>query len=435
MLDTSPLLNQLQQRALINQVTDAQALASHLGTSRTLYCGFDPTADSLHLGHLVPLLVLRRFQQAGHRPVALVGGATGLIGDPSFKSSERKLNGPDVVAQWSDKIRSQLARFVDFDCGSHAAVVANNLDWTHGLGVLDFLRDTGKHFSVNAMIQKEAVKQRLERTDSGVSFTEFSYALLQALDFVELNRRYDCTVQIGGSDQWGNIVGGIDLVRRRRGLQTFGMTTPLVTRSDGVKFGKTEAGAVWLDARKTSPYTFYQFWLNVADADVYNFLHFFTFLSLDEIESCRQDDARQGGRPLAQTLLAREVTRLVHGADALASAERITQALFSGRVQDLETQEWQQLCLDGLPCSRLSPDMLKDKSLVQLLTDTGLAPGRAVRDAMGRGALWINDTPASMDDNMQLESLFSSDRALCQGFFLVRIGKKKHWIFEMQETS
>lgn len=435
MSDTSPsCLDQLRQRALIHQVTDATALASHLADSRTLYCGFDPTADSLHLGHLVPLLVLRRFQQAGHKPVALVGGATGLIGDPSFKASERKLNTADVVEEWSARIRTQLSRFVDFDAGPQSAVVVNNLDWTGSMGVLDFLRDTGKHFSVNAMIQKESVKQRLDRAGSGVSFTEFSYALLQALDFVELNRRYGCTLQIGGSDQWGNIVGGIDLVRRCCGAQAFGLTTPLVTRSDGVKFGKTEAGAVWLDASKTSPYAFYQFWLNVADADVHNFLQFFTFLSQEELALCKQEDAQPGAKPQAQTLLAREVTRLVHGDAALASAERITQALFSGRVQDLELDEWRQLRQDGLPCSQLAPEKLEGVSLVQLLADTGLAPGRVVRDALGRGALSINDEPVSMDDNMEPGRVFSSARALCQRFFLVRVGKKKHWLFDMQDS-
>jgi tyrosyl-tRNA synthetase len=255
------LISDLQARGLIAQMSGDGELLSHLATPRTVYCGFDPTADSLHIGSLVPLLALRRFQLAGHKPIALVGGATGLIGDPSFKAQERKLNTADVVAGWVDKLKSQVSQFIDFDCGASSALVVNNLDWTQNLSVLDFLRDVGKHFSVNAMIQKEAVRQRIEREGSGISFTEFSYALLQSYDFAELNRRHGCSIQLGGSDQWGNITGGIDLTRRLNRQQVFGITFPLVTKSDGTKFGKTESGTIWLDASKTSPYAFYQFWL------------------------------------------------------------------------------------------------------------------------------------------------------------------------------
>ncbi|MGB1334245.1 MAG: tyrosine--tRNA ligase, partial [Porticoccaceae bacterium] len=249
------LIQQLQSRDLVAQISGDQELQSHLDQPRTVYCGFDPTADSLHLGHLVPLLVLKRLQQAGHKPIALVGGATGLIGDPSFKADERKLNSPEVIAGWADKIKTQVSQFIDFDCGDNSAIVANNLDWTAELSALDFLRDVGKHFSVNSMIAKESVKQRIDREGSGISFTEFSYSLLQGLDFAELNKHHDCTLQVGGSDQWGNIVGGIDLARRRNQAQCFGLTVPLITKSDGTKFGKTEAGAVWLDPKKTSPYS------------------------------------------------------------------------------------------------------------------------------------------------------------------------------------
>ncbi|MGB2216977.1 MAG: tyrosine--tRNA ligase, partial [Porticoccaceae bacterium] len=248
----SQVIEQLRQRGLVAQVSGDAELEVHLNQARTIYCGFDPTAESLHLGHLVPLLVLKRFQQAGHTPIALVGGATGMIGDPSFKADERRLNTPDVIAGWADKIKYQVSQFIDFDCGDNSAVVANNLDWTEGLTALDFLRDVGKHFSVNNMIAKESVKQRIDREGSGISFTEFSYSLLQGLDFAELNRRYDCTLQVGGSDQWGNIVSGIDLARRQNQKQCFGLTVPLITKADGTKFGKTEAGAVWLDAKKTS---------------------------------------------------------------------------------------------------------------------------------------------------------------------------------------
>src|SRR5690606_160406 len=274
-IDTN-FLQELQDRGLIAQMTGGEAIVEHLNSgSRTLYCGFDPTADSLHIGHLVPLLMLRRFQLAGHRPIALVGGATGLIGDPSFKAQERRLNTADVVAEWTERIRTQVSRFIDFDCGACSAQAVNNLDWMGAMSALGFLRDVGKHFSVNAMIHKESVKQRLEREGEGISFTEFSYLLLQSYDFAELNRRHGCTVQVGGSDQWGNITGGIDLTRRLNGNAVFGMTLPLVTKADGTKFGKTESGAVWLDPERTSPYAFYQFWINAADADVYKFLRYF----------------------------------------------------------------------------------------------------------------------------------------------------------------
>ena len=242
------LLADLEKRGLIAQRTAEQELNEHLSESRTIYCGFDPTADSLHIGSLVPLLMLKRFQEAGHKPIALVGGSTGLIGDPSFKAAERQLNGPEVVIEWVERLKSQINRFIDFDDG---AIMANNYDWTSDLSVLDFLRDIGKHFSVNAMIQKESVKQRIDREDSGISFTEFSYMLLQAMDFAELYKRNECTLQIGGSDQWGNITAGIDLTRRLHGGKVFGLTMPLITKSDGTKFGKTESGTIWLDPAKT----------------------------------------------------------------------------------------------------------------------------------------------------------------------------------------
>src|SRR6056297_1307568 len=258
------LIADLRARGLLFQLAGEEALPGWLdGGMRTLYCGFDPTADSLHIGSLVPLLALRRFQLAGHRPLALVGGATGMIGDPSFKAQERQLNTPDVIDGWVGRLRDQVGRFVDVDAGACSAEIVNNLDWTRELDVLSFLRDVGKHFSVNAMIQKESVKQRLDREGSGISYTEFSYMILQSLDFAELYRRYGCGLQIGGSDQWGNITGGIDLTRRLHGGQAFGLTMPLITRADGGKFGKTEAGTVWLDPRRTSPYSFYQFWLGV----------------------------------------------------------------------------------------------------------------------------------------------------------------------------
>ena len=426
------LLQQLQSRDLVAQISGDQELQSHLDQPRTVYCGFDPTADSLHLGHLVPLLVLKRLQQAGHTPIALVGGATGLIGDPSFKADERKLNSPEVIAGWADKIKTQVSQFIDFDCGDNSAIVANNLDWIAELSALDFLRDVGKHFSVNSMIAKESVKQRIDREGSGISFTEFSYSLLQGLDFAELNKHHNCTLQVGGSDQWGNIVGGIDLARRRNQAQCFGLTVPLITKSDGTKFGKTEAGAVWLDPKKTSPYSFYQFWLNVADADVYKFLKYFTFLPLEEINTIEAEDANAQGRPQAQGILAREVTELVHGKAGLDAALRITDALFSGESGDLSEQDLQQLRQDGLPSCSLCDEDLSQKPLTQLFADAGVVKaGREVKDALGRNSVFINGIAKGSEDNMNAQQLFSADNALYGRFFLVRIGKKKYHLFEL----
>ena len=427
----SQLIEQLRKRGLIAQVSGDSELEEHLDQSRTLYCGFDPTADSLHLGHLVPLLVLKRFQEAGHKPIALVGGATGMIGDPSFKADERKLNTPDVIAGWADKIKGQVSQFIDFDCGDNSAVVANNLDWTAQMSALNFLRDVGKHFSVNNMIAKESVKQRIDREGSGISFTEFSYSLLQGLDFAELNRRYDCTLQVGGSDQWGNIVSGIDLSRRQNKSQCFALTVPLITKADGTKFGKTEAGAVWLDGNKTSPYSFYQFWLNVADADVYKFLHYFTFLPVQDIEAIEAADAAAEGRPQAQAVLAREATRLVHGEEGLNAALRITEALFSGDPNALSEQDFQQLRQDGLPSSPLTDADLQENPLTNLLTECGMAKaGREVKDALGRNSVFVNGQAKGAQDNMNSASIFALEQALYSRFFLVRLGKKKYHIFE-----
>ena len=426
------LIQQLQSRDLVAQISGDQELQSHLDQPRTVYCGFDPTADSLHLGHLVPLLVLKRLQQAGHKPIALVGGATGLIGDPSFKADERKLNSPEVIAGWADKIKTQVSQFIDFDCGDNSAIVANNLDWTAELSALDFLRDVGKHFSVNSMIAKESVKQRIDREGSGISFTEFSYSLLQGLDFAELNKHHDCTLQVGGSDQWGNIVGGIDLARRRNQAQCFGLTVPLITKSDGTKFGKTEAGAVWLDPKKTSPYSFYQFWLNVADADVYKFLKYFTFLPREKINNIEAEDASAQGRPQAQGILAREVTELVHGKQGLDAALRITEALFSGESSDLSEQDLQQLRQDGLPSASLGGEDLSQKPLTQLFVDAGMVKaGREVKDALGRNSVFINGVAKGSEDNMNARQLFNRENALYGRFFLVRLGKKKYHLFEL----
>ena len=363
------IIQDLQSRGLIAQTTDAEALDALLNEQKiALYCGFDPTADSLHIGHLLPVLALRRFQLAGHTPVALVGGATGMIGDPSFKAAERSLNTLETVQQWVQSIRGQLEPFLSFE-GANAAIMANNYDWFGGMGCLDFLRDIGKHFSVNAMLAKESVKQRIERDDVGISFTEFAYALLQGYDFAELNKRHGVMLQIGGSDQWGNITWGIDATRRLNQQSVFGLTLPLVTKSDGTKFGKTEGGAVWLNAKKTSPYQFYQFWLKVADADVYKFLKYFTFLSVEEIDAIEAADQASGTKPEAQRILAEEVTRLIHGEAALEAAQRISASLFAEDQSNLTETDFEQLALDGLPAFEVSGEL----NIVQALVQSGLA--------------------------------------------------------------
>jgi len=426
------LLDDLRARGLIFQVAGEDELPRWLdGAMRTLYCGFDPTADSLHIGTLVPLVMLRRFQLAGHKPIALVGGATGLIGDPSFKSQERQLNTPEVINTWVEKIRTQISHFIDFDCGPSSAQVVNNLDWTAELDVLTFLRDIGKHFSVNAMIQKESVKQRIEREGSGISFTEFTYMILQSFDFAELNRRYGCGLQLGGSDQWGNITGGIDLTRRLHGNQVFGLTMPLITKSDGTKFGKTESGTVWLDAQRTSPYAFYQFWLGTPDADVYKFLKYFTFLDTSVIDAIELADAERSGRPEAQSVLAREVTRLVHGQAGLDAAERITTALFEGTLSALSESDVLQLRQDGLPASVIARADFPE-TLTQMLTDAGMATsGKQVKDALARQAVTVNNRVLGLEDNGEVARCFAPPDAVFGRFYLVRLGKKKYHLFEI----
>ena len=417
------LIGDLQSRGLIAQTTGEGAFTEHLSERRVLYCGFDPTADSLHIGSLVPLLALRRFQLAGHKPVALVGGATGLIGDPSFKAQERQLNTPDVVAAWTERLHQQVSRFIDFDSGPCSAEVANNLDWLGAMPVLDFLRDVGKHFAVNAMIHKESVKTRIEREGEGISYTEFSYMLLQSYDFAELYKRYGCTLQIGGSDQWGNITGGIDLVRRMHRVPAFGMTLPLITKSDGTKFGKTESGTIWLDPAKTSPYAFYQFWVNVADQDVYRFLRYFTFLPLSELIEIERADEQAQGKKSAQAILAREVTRLVHGDEGVEAAERISAALFSGSLDKLTENDMGQLALDGMPSSDIEVDGL---SLIDALVDSGLALTPRGEVTQGQARKFVRDGAVRVNGEQQRDDAFGLSRssAYFGRFHLLRRGKK-----------
>jgi len=423
-VDTN-LLADLQMRGLVNQMTSPEDLEQHLQQSRVLYCGFDPTADSLHIGSLVPLLVLRRFQQAGHKPLALVGGATGMIGDPSFKAQERKLNTVDIINQWVDRLKAQVSAFIEFNDQTNSAEVVNNYDWTKDVDVLTFLRDVGKHFSVSAMIQKESVKQRLDRDGEGISFTEFAYMILQSFDFSELYKQYHCSLQIGGSDQWGNITGGIDLTRRQHRAQVFGLTLPLVTKSDGTKFGKTESGTIWLDAKKTSQYAFYQFWINSADADVYQFLRYFTFLSEAQMVAIEEQDKAAQGRPQAQGVLAAEVTRLVHGEEGLQAALRITEALFSGQLSQLTSSDLQQLYLDGMPASTTSETEL---TLVQLLVASGLAKSnKMAREFIGNNAVSINGEKVS-----DVDAVFNSTSGLHKEFHVIKRGKKLFHLLRWQ---
>jgi tyrosyl-tRNA synthetase len=410
------LLDELSQRGLVAQNSDPAALADHLATPRTVYCGFDPTAGSLHIGHLVPLLMLRRFQLAGHTPVALVGGATGLIGDPSFKATERSLNSADTVLGWVASLSAQIKALLPTDEGLSAPQLVNNGDWMGQMSALDFLRDIGKHFSVNAMLARESVRQRLARPDQGISFTEFSYALLQSYDFAVLHQRLGCTLQIGGNDQWGNITSGMDLTRRLHQAQVHGMTLPLITKADGTKFGKTEGGAVWLDPALTSPYAFYQFWLGTADEDVYRFLRYYSFMSLTEIDALEAEDAKRQGRKQAQQVLANELTELVHGKAALAAVQRISELLFRGDVARLGESDLAQLAQDGMPSSTVSGEL----DLVSLLVSCGLANSKRIaRELLAAGAISLNGT-IRQDDQLSAE-----DR-LFDRYLLLRRGKKQY---------
>ena len=415
--DMTSLIDELEARGLLAQVSDRAGLDAHLASgSRSVYCGFDPTAASLHIGNLVPLLILRRYQLAGHRPIALVGGATGLIGDPSFRSDERALNEYDVVQSWVDRLRGQVSRFVDLE-GNNAGVVVDNYGWTRDTDVISFLRDVGKHFSVNAMIQRESVKSRLDREGAGITFTEFSYMLLQSNDFLELARHHGCTVQVGGSDQWGNIVSGIDLIRRVLGQQTYAMTVPLVTKADGSKFGKTAGGAVWLDAGMTSPFSFYQYWLNAADADVVPFLGYFTFLPVDEIAAIGREVEENPARREGQRVLAEAVTRIVHGEQALASAERISKVLFGGDVADLTAEDLRQLELNGMA----STEAVAETGLLDVLTEAGLAKSNGqARQLVSSKAVRVNGTVIE-DSRARL----SRADALYGRYHVLRRGKKQ----------
>ncbi|HEX2859678.1 MAG TPA: tyrosine--tRNA ligase [Alphaproteobacteria bacterium] len=394
-MSKSNIIADLTARGLVAQATPE--LSNHLAQPRTLYCGFDPTADSLHIGSLVPLLALKRFQLAGHTPIIVVGGATGMIGDPSFKAQERKLNDESTIKGWVEKLKKQTSRFVDFDAPQNPAQMANNYDWTHGVSVLQFLRDIGKHFSVNNLISKEAIRERLKREDSGISYTEFTYPLLQAFDFQQLFQHHNCTLQIGGSDQWGNMTAGTELIRKTLKGEAHVLTLPLVTKADGTKFGKTESGTIWLSAEKTSPYAFYQFWLNTADADIEAFLNYFSFKDIADISNLISEHKAAPEKRAAQLALAEELTTLVHGEAALKAAQRISTALFGGELDSLTEADYAQLALDGLPTIREA-----ETTLLDALVKTELAKSnREARDFLTGKAVQHNGQ-AVTDEKLEL---------------------------------
>ncbi|HEY1792914.1 MAG TPA: tyrosine--tRNA ligase [Opitutaceae bacterium] len=387
------IIEDLKWRGLHADCTDEEALGRRLASGPvTLYAGFDPTGDSLHVGHLVGQLVLRRFQLAGHRPIALAGGATGMIGDPSGKSAERNLLSREQLDHNLQAIKGQLSKLIDFDAKANPARMVDNASWTQGVGYLDFLRDVGKHFSVNVMMAKDSVKSRLG-ADSGLSYTEFSYMLLQAHDFYHLRKEMDCELQVGGSDQWGNITAGTDLIRKKLGQHAWGLTFPLVTRADGGKFGKTEEGAVWLDQKKTSPYRFYQFFINTEDARISDYLRKFTLLSHEQIEELEAKHRANAAGGEAQRALAREVTTLVHGAGACDDAVKASQILFGGNIDGITEALFRDVAGE-VPTKACERSKLEGEgtALVDLLVHSGLCPsrGQARKDIEG-GGIYLNN--------------------------------------------
>ncbi|BDH83059.1 tyrosine--tRNA ligase [Lactococcus lactis] len=414
------IFDELKARGLVFQTTDEAALSKALTEDMvSYYVGYDPTADSLHLGNLVLILTMKRLQMAGHKPYALVGGATGLIGDPSFKDSERSLQTKDTVTKWSGKIRSQLERFLDFENGENKAEMTNNYNWFENLTFIDFLRDVGKHFTVNYMISKDSVKSRME---SGISYTEFAYQIMQGYDFYELNQLHNVTLQLGGSDQWGNMTAGTELLRRKANKQGHVITIPLITDSTGKKFGKSEGNAIWLDADKTSPYEMYQFWLNVDDADAVKMLKIFTFLSLEEIAEIEEQFEAARHERLAQKVLAREVVSLVHGKAAYEQAVKTSEILFGGG--DLRQLDAKSILtgLKAAPQHQVTDD--EDLTLVELLISAGITPSkRQAREDITNGAIYINGERVQALDYVLTDSDKIENRLT-----VIRRGKKKNFV-------
>jgi tyrosyl-tRNA synthetase len=418
------IFDELQWRGLVSDCTDAAELARRLAAGPiTLYAGFDPTADSLHVGSLVPLLVLRRFQLVGHHPIAVAGGATGSIGDPSGKSAERQLLTRELLNTNIAGIKPQLARWLDFEARANPARLVDNADWTAPVSYLDFLRDIGKHFSVNMMVAKESIRARMEDREAGISYTEFSYMLLQAFDFYHLCKEFNCELQIGGSDQWGNITAGIDLCRRKLGRHVFGLTQPLLTKADGSKFGKTEAGTVWLDAKRTSVYRFYQYWINSDDRDVVRYLKYFTFLSRDEIEALEKKHAENPGAREAHRALARAMTDLVHGATATNEAARASEILFGGGLDGISEGTFGEI-VGEVPTKDIGRAMLDGAGLpvVELLVHSGLCPskGQARKDLEG-GGIYVNNVREA-----NAQRAVSTSDLLFGKHLLLRKGKRNY---------
>lgn len=416
------LLEDLRWRGIIYQQTDEEGLKETLENQRiSLYCGVDPTADSMHIGHLLPFLTLRRFQQNGHRPIVVVGGATGLIGDPSGKKEERKLLTLETVQENVEGLQKQFERIFDFE-GENGAVMTNNYDWAGSMNLVTFLRDFGKYVGVNYMLAKDTIASRLE---TGISFTEFTYTIIQAMDFLHLYQNYDCKLQIGGSDQWGNITTGLELIRKveSEGAKAYGLTIPLVTKADGTKFGKTEGGSIWLDSEKTSPYEFYQFWFNTADADVLKYLKFFTFLAKEEVEQLEKTVQDEPHLRKAQKVLAEEMTRLIHGEEALKQAIKITDALFNGDIQALTAQEIKQGFKD-VPSFTQSRD--EEIGLVDLLVNSKISPSkRQAREDVVNGAVSLNGNRIT-----DVQYVLSSDDRIEDEFTVIRRGKKKYFLIQ-----
>nr|WP_279389212.1 tyrosine--tRNA ligase [Scopulibacillus darangshiensis] len=411
---TMDILQDLEYRGLLNQVTDEEGLREALKKPIKFYCGFDPTGDSLHVGHLLIITTMMRFQKEGHLPIALVGGGTGLIGDPSGRSTERSLNTHEVVEGYVQKIKDQLSRFLDFE---NQATLANNYEWLGGLSLIEFLRDVGKHFPLNYMLSKESVSARLE---GGISYTEFSYMMLQSFDYLNLYEKENCRLQIGGSDQWGNITAGLELVRREgHEEQAFGLTFPLITKSDGTKFGKSAGGAIWLDSDKTSPYELYQFWINTDDRDVIRFLKYFTFLSKEDIEALEKEVETAPEKRVAHKTLAEEVIKLVHGEKALEQAIRISEALFSGNLADLTAEEIKQGFKD---VPSFDMDAREEIGLIDLLVKAGVSSSkRQAREDIKNGAIYING-----ERQTQLDHIVGADDRIEDQFVIIRRGKKKY---------
>ena len=418
------IIEELEWRDLISDCTDREGLQERLAKGPiTLYCGFDPTADSLHVGSLVPLLALRRFQLGGHHPIAVAGGATGSIGDPSGKTAERQLLTHELLKANIEGVKVQLGSFMEFEGVENAAQLVDNADWTAPLSFLDVLRDIGKHFKVNAMVSKESVRARMEDRDVGISYTEFSYMILQALDFHHLCETQDCELQIGGSDQWGNITAGIDLIHRKQNRQAYGLTLPLITNADGTKFGKTESGAVWLDVNRTSIYQFYQFWVRVDDRDVVRYLKYFTFLSRDEVEELASQHEAEPHARIAHKALAREVTALVHGEEAVTEAIRASEILFGGELEGITEATFREVAGE-VPTCELSTDRFGGEGLwlPELLHEAGLAQsrGQARKDVKG-GGVYVNGK--RIDDEQH--KLTTSD-LMFEKYVLLRRGKRNY---------